>query len=128
VTTQDALRQRALSVPSKADRVFMFHRETLHALKELVQAAGLEHPQQISAAHIVRRNAEHQVRLLSNLLPFVKPGEVLAAERGEADWPHQTFRLYWPQASAASFAVQAVDPVAARQPTIRSPQATTSAA
>jgi len=108
VTTQDPLRQKALSVPTKADRVFMFHRETLHALKELVQAAGLAHPQQISAAHIVKRTTEHEVKLLSNLLPFVKPGALLAAEQGEADWPHQTFRLYWPQASAHSFAMQPV--------------------
>jgi glutamate synthase domain-containing protein 2 len=114
VTTQDPLRQKALVVPTKADRVYLFHRETLHALKELVQAAGLDHPQQISAAHIVKRTAEHEVKLLSNLLPFIKPGALLAAERGEADWPHQTFRLYWPQASAQTFAVQAAPSVMSR--------------
>jgi hypothetical protein len=37
--------------------------------------------------------------LLSNLLPFVKPGELL---RGEM--PLQVFRMYWPMASATSFA------------------------
>ncbi|HWH73166.1 MAG TPA: FMN-binding glutamate synthase family protein [Methylibium sp.] len=104
VTTQDPLRQRALVVPSKAERVRQFHDNTLKALKELVQAAGLNHPQEISAAHIVRRIADHEVKLLANLLPFVQPGALLAAERGEADWPHQVFRLYWPRASAQSFA------------------------
>ncbi len=104
VTTQDPLRQRALVVPSKAERVRQFHDNTLKALKELVQAAGLGHPREISAAHIVRRVADHEVKLLANLLPFVKPGALLAAERGEADWPHQVFRLYWPRASAQSFA------------------------
>jgi glutamate synthase domain-containing protein 2 len=44
VTTQDPLRQRALVVPDKAQRVHNFHRSTLHALKDLVQAAGLQHP------------------------------------------------------------------------------------
>jgi hypothetical protein len=68
-----------------------------------VQAAGLTHPSQITPAHIVRRTADHQVRLLANLLPFVAPGAVLAAERGEAEWPHNTFRLYWPMARAESF-------------------------
>ncbi|HEU4460465.1 MAG TPA: FMN-binding glutamate synthase family protein [Methylibium sp.] len=106
VTTQDPQRQKALVVPTKADRVFMFHRETLHALKELVQAAGLGHPQDITAAHIVKRTAEHEVRLLSTLLPFVEQGELLAAERGAADWPQQVFRLYWPRASSHSFALQ----------------------
>ena len=33
VTTQDPLRQQALVVPDKAERVFNFHRSTLHALQ-----------------------------------------------------------------------------------------------
>ena len=42
VTTQDPLRQRAIVVPDKAERVASFHRNTLHALAELVAAAGLD--------------------------------------------------------------------------------------
>ena len=99
VTTQDALRQRALDVPTKAQRVLNYHQQTLHALKELVQAAGLNHPHEITASHIVRRNSEHGVKLLANLLPFVQPGELLAGEM-----PHQVFRTYWPMARADSFA------------------------
>jgi glutamate synthase domain-containing protein 2 len=38
------VRQQALVVPDKATRVANFHRKTLHALMELVQAAGLQHP------------------------------------------------------------------------------------
>jgi glutamate synthase domain-containing protein 2 len=104
VTTQDPHRQQALVVPDKAARVRQFHLSTRHALKELVQAAGLRHPNEITAAHIVRRVAGDQVRLLSNQLVFVKPGELLAAVRGEAAWPHKVYELYWPQAQAASFA------------------------
>jgi glutamate synthase domain-containing protein 2 len=103
VTTQDPMRQRALVVPDKAERVWRFHQNTLHALKELVQAAGLAHPREITAAHIVRRTQGHEVRLLVNLLSFTAPGAIEAAERGEADWPHNVYRLYWPIASAASF-------------------------
>jgi glutamate synthase domain-containing protein 2 len=98
VTTQDSKRQQALVVPTKADRVFNFHQATLEALKELVQAAGLSHPSEITAAHIVRRTSEHEVKLLSHLLPFIAPGSLLA---GEA--PHNVYRLYWPMAQAASF-------------------------
>ena len=100
VTTQDPERQKALVVPSKAERVYMFHDQTLEALKELVQAAGLLHPQDITAMHIVRRNSEHGVKLLANLLPFVKPGALLGG-----DMPHQVFSTYWPMAQASSFAV-----------------------
>ena len=98
VTTQDPQRQKALVVETKADRVFHYHQNTLMALKELVQAAGLDDPAGITASHIVRRNSEHGVKLLANLLPFVKPGELLQGEL-----PMQVFRTYWPMASAFSF-------------------------
>ena len=80
-----------------------FHRNTLDALRELVQAAGLQHPRQISASHIVHRNSGQDVRLLSSLLLTVAPGALLAAERGEVAWPHAVFSLYWPLARSDSF-------------------------
>lgn len=103
VTTQDPMRQRALVVPDKTERVYRFHQNTLHALKELVQAAGLNHPNEITASHIVRRASDTDVRLLANQLPLVRPGALLEAVEGRADWPHNVFRLYWPMASAHSF-------------------------
>jgi hypothetical protein len=102
VTTQDPVRMKALDVPTKADRVYHFHQNTLMALKELVQAAGLDDPAHITADHIVRRNSEHGVKLLSNLLPFVKTGELLDGELNL-----QVFRVYWPMASANSFSASA---------------------
>ncbi len=99
VTTQDPQRQQALVVPDKAERVRNFHRSTLHALKEIVQAAGLAHPQEVSAHHIVRRLTDTEVRLLSNLILKVEPGALL----GPLDGQHNVFRQYWPLASAHSF-------------------------
>src|SRR5690606_32306124 len=77
VTTQDPLRQRALVVADKAERVYYLHMNTMYALKELVQAAGLQHPNDITADHIVRRVSSSEVRRLTNLLSFAKPGELL---------------------------------------------------
>jgi glutamate synthase domain-containing protein 2 len=99
VTTQDPVRQQALVVPDKAERVRSFHRSTLHALKEIVQAAGLLHPQEVSAHHIVRRLTDTEVRLLSNLIMKVEPGALL----GSLDEQHNVFRQYWPLASARTF-------------------------
>lgn len=104
VTTQDPQRQQALVVPDKAERVRSFHRSTLHALKELVQAAGLGHPREVSAHHIVRRLTDTEVRLLSNLVLQVAPGALLGALDAQAN----VFRLYWPQASAHSFRLRDV--------------------
>ncbi len=100
VTTQDALRQRALVVPDKAQRVYNFHRSTLIALKELVQAAGLEHPQEITAHHIVRRITDTEVKLLANLLVQVEPGSLLSDDLAAQ---HNVFKLYWPMARADRF-------------------------
>ena len=104
MATQDPLRQRALVVVDKAERVWRFHEQTLEALKELVQAAGLSHPHEITARHIVRRLANQDVRLLANQLSFVAPGALRAAAEGHAPWPHKVFELYWPLARADSFA------------------------
>ena len=100
VATQDPQRQQALNVLSKTDRVFHYHQNTLMALKELVQAAGLADPSGITASHIVRRNSEHGVKLLANLLPFIEHGSLLQGEL-----PLQVFRSYWPMAQASSFAM-----------------------
>ena len=104
VATQDPQRQKALVVPSKIERVHNFHRHTLEALKELVQAAGLQHPNQITANHVVRRVAGDKVKLLANHLEFIAPGSLLAAARGECDFPHNVYKIYWPIARADSFA------------------------
>ncbi|MDR3067047.1 MULTISPECIES: FMN-binding glutamate synthase family protein [Comamonas] len=99
VTTQDAVRQQALVVPDKATRVANFHKNTLHALQELVQAAGLRHPNEITAHHIVRRLDDTQVSLLSNLILRVEPGCLLKSLKDQ----HKVFQNYWPLATAQSF-------------------------
>ena len=65
MATQDPLRQRALVVPDKAERVHAFHDHTLRALAELIAAAGLQHPEQIEARHVVRRISETEVRMFA---------------------------------------------------------------
>lgn len=100
VTTQDPVRQRALVVGDKTTRVYNFHQQTLHALKELVQSAGLNHPGDITAHHIVRRVNENDVRLLATLLPEVPAGALL---RERIDDLHNVYSYYWPQARPDRF-------------------------
>ncbi|MGV3725543.1 FMN-binding glutamate synthase family protein [Hydrogenophaga sp.] len=99
VTTQHPVRQQALVVPDKAERVFHFHQNTLMALQELVQAAGLQHPSQITSHHLVRRVSENEVRLLANLLPSTPPGALLTDLAAQ----HAVFTTYWERASAQRF-------------------------
>jgi len=85
-------------VPDKAQRVFNFHQNTLHALAELVAAAGLRHPSELQAHHIVRRIAHNEIRLLSNLYPFLQPGELL-----DGDAEPAVYRTFWSRARPDSF-------------------------
>lgn len=103
VATQDRQRQRALVVADKTERVERFHRHTLEALRELVQAAGLQHPGEVTAEHILRRVSEHEVRPLADLLPRVAPGALLVAQRGETPWPDAVYARDWPRARAERF-------------------------
>jgi glutamate synthase domain-containing protein 2 len=101
VTTQDPLRQKALVVPNKAERVYNFHQHTLMALKELIQAAGLNHPRDITAHHIVRRNSDQQVRSLAQLmLPSLIKGALLDDDLKGLPLIYQH---HWPRASAHQF-------------------------
>jgi glutamate synthase domain-containing protein 2 len=102
VTSQDPLRQKALVVSDKTDRVANFHQQTLKALKEILQAAGLEHPRDITPHHIYRRTSENRVNQLSSLLWFMPIGGLLD-DHPPAQLP-PVFSHHWPLARAESFA------------------------
>jgi glutamate synthase domain-containing protein 2 len=99
VTTQSWLRQRALVPDDKAERVYNFHRNTVKALGELVGAAGVSHPNELGPHHIVRRVSPNEVRLVSNLIRFVKAGELLAGDLSA----HPVYATFWKMADARSF-------------------------
>ena len=98
VATQDPQRQKALVVPDKAERVYNFHRNTLHALQELVQAAGLQHPGELRPHHIMRRISSFEVKPLSELLEHVEPGDLL-----NGTYPYSVYARWWPVARSESF-------------------------
>jgi len=100
VATQDPLRQRALVVPDKAERVANYHRNSLHALAELLAAAGLEHPSNLRPHHVARRISSNEIRLYSKLFPYLAEGELL-----DGNSPHPFYRQAWAMASPDSFAI-----------------------
>ena len=99
VTTQDALRQRALVVPDKAERVYQFHANTLKALRELIAAAGLEHPRELGPEHLIRRVSSTEVRSLAALHVWAKPGELR-----DGTPEHPVFKVFWDAARSDTFA------------------------
>jgi glutamate synthase domain-containing protein 2 len=97
VTTQDPSRNRALVVPHKLERVYNYHHATLHALSELIAAAGLSHPDEIRPVHFSHRLTGTEVMSFARLYPELRPGELLEGTE------NPRFRDAWMMARADSF-------------------------
>lgn len=110
VATQDPNRQRALVVGDKATRVMNFHELTVEALAELVNAAGLEHPEEITADHIMVRDSSGHPVPLATTLPTVSEGALL--DEGALTALPEPFRTYWASADPARFERRRVGRVA----------------
>jgi glutamate synthase domain-containing protein 2 len=80
VATQDPSRQRAIVVPSKAERVANFHRETIKSLAEMLAAAGMNTPSDLKPHHISRRVGDGRIVTLADLHPMLSPGALLSGD------------------------------------------------
>jgi glutamate synthase domain-containing protein 2 len=98
VATQDRLRQAALVVPDKAERVYNFHRLTMKALADMLAAAGLSHPDDLLPHHLVRRVSATEIMQFDQLHTFLEPRALVdgVAEEG-------FYAQNWRRASASSF-------------------------
>ena len=97
VTTQDLKLQRALDVPDKATRVHNYHRNTVHALAEMIAAMGLDHTSELRPYHAVRRVTQFQALAFSEIYDFLEPNSLV---EGTAN---ARFQGFWDAASAESF-------------------------
>jgi len=98
VATQDKLRQRAIDVPDKAERVARFHRNTMHALAEMTGAAGLSHPGDFRPHHLIMRESDRDMVTGDDIYPYLPEGFLLH----EGDDPFG-YLPRWQRANAASF-------------------------
>jgi len=90
----------------KASRVCNFQQNTLRALRDLLMAAGVEHPAQLGPEHVIRRVSQTQVRSLGQLYPLLQRGQLLQPA-GSDGYGHMVFDLFWAHAHADSFAAPA---------------------
>jgi glutamate synthase domain-containing protein 2 len=113
VATQDPVRQRAIVVTDKAERVYYFHANTLHALADLVGAAGLQNPGEITPHHLMVRNADGQARTLASSIDTLATGQLLRAPSGPQTLP-SPFAEFWHASQAAHWGVpSSVEPLPA---------------
>jgi glutamate synthase domain-containing protein 2 len=98
VATQDQLRQAALVVPDKAERVYNFHRLTLQGLSDMLAAAGLQHPDELLPHHLVRRISATEIKQFDELHTFLKPCALIDGSLQDGFYAEN-----WRRACATSF-------------------------
>ncbi|MDN5873209.1 MAG: glutamate synthase-related protein [Sinobacteraceae bacterium] len=98
VATQDPHRQKAIVVPDKAQRVANFHHHTVMALAEMVAAAGLDHPTDLTPAHLCRRTDLNVIQTAEAFYEFLQPGQLV--DGGDTPLQH-----YWKAADPSRFAI-----------------------
>ncbi len=88
VATQDKLRQRGLVVEDKAQRVHRFHDHTIETLKEIVAAAGLDHPSELEPHHLHHRISPNELRAIDRIYPFITCDQLIEDPGATryADW------------------------------------------
>ena len=99
VTTQDPKRYKALVVSDKFKRVARFHANTLHTLKESIEASGLQHPCDLTPHHLMIRVNSREVRSAASQYDWLEDGALLSGQVA-----HPAFAKYWAGAHADSFA------------------------
>ncbi len=78
-----------LHVPTKAERVYRYHRETIHHLKELLAAMGYDHPSQVRRSDVNRRLSDGVVKTYEDLFPTMPEGYLRNRENWKflsAEW------------------------------------------
>ncbi|GAB4228130.1 MAG: FMN-binding glutamate synthase family protein [Kiloniellaceae bacterium] len=98
VATQDPIRQRALVVEDKAERVASFHRNTLHALADIVGAAGFDRPDDLQPRHIMVRQKNGETLSAEEAYRTLEKGALMNGDCDRADYAR-----YWTMARAESF-------------------------
>src|SRR5690606_32500335 len=79
VATQDITRQRGLVVDDKAERVARFQRQTLHGLREIVVALGMDNPWQIQPCHVNERWNTVRSDSIDRFYDFLDEGQLVDA-------------------------------------------------
>ena len=98
IATQDPGRQRGLVVSSKAERVCHFQKNTLHALAEVIAAAGVTHPSELDAGRLMIRKDTDVIVPATQFYNLLAPNVLI-------DAPEDThLARAWRSASSERFA------------------------
>ncbi|MDM7860845.1 FMN-binding glutamate synthase family protein [Alteromonas sp. ASW11-36] len=97
VATQDESLAKGLVVEDKFERVYSFHKRTVHVTADIISSVGLAHTDQLNRAHIFRRVNQETVKRYDQIYPIIGHGAFLQGMVPEH------YRLDVEEASANSF-------------------------
>lgn len=77
VATQNEALAQGLVVTDKSERVMRYHNDTMEHLVEIVGAAGLHSPCELTRTHIYRRIDQDSIRRYDEVFEYLEPGCLL---------------------------------------------------
>lgn len=98
VATQDPRRQRALDVPTKTERVYQYHRNTVNEALRIMASLGARNAAELTPDMLRRNLGEGRSASYAELRSWLEPGELLAE-------PREEWRAAWELADASRFGV-----------------------
>lgn len=97
VATQDEKLAKGLNVEDKYERVYRFHKKTVHALMDILSSTGHGKTSELNRTHIFRRVNQCSIARYDEIFPLVKTGAFLTEEIPER------FKLHFDEANSTSF-------------------------
>ena len=99
LATMDPKRFRVVDVEHRAKRVANFQANTVSAVGEMLEASGLNAPNELTRRHIVRRLSASKILLADQIYPKVDDGALIRGEK--VDDPR--LAVYWDLVTPDSF-------------------------
>jgi glutamate synthase domain-containing protein 2 len=97
ITTQDKTRAKAVDVKTRQVKVANFHAATIESFGDLVGAAGLNNPDDLTPHFIFQRVANETELAFDELYDYLEEGELITGTK------HPEFSQHWEKASAEAF-------------------------
>ena len=93
IATMDPMRYRAIDIEDRSKELLIFTRILCLFLKELLEAVGVNHPEELNRRHIVRRLSESDIRLADQIYPKAFKGELI--NKGKKEVADPRLNVYW---------------------------------
>ena len=97
IATQDKKLAKGLDVEDKFERVYRFHKKTVHALMDILSSTGHAKTSELNRTHIFRRINQCSIARYDEIFPLVKRASFLSNEVPDR------FKLHFDEANSNSF-------------------------